>query len=139
MFTDLIALQTTLEKDGTGAFGLASPSCSSPHSSSPWFGGSAGQAPTWLACTWPRCLQTPSRASPRASPRHREGATLQGRAPFARLARAPAFHPRTRLLVAIVAKGRAVMGWRSLLARSGLLVLHLNNIQARGLGQGCPW
>lgn len=31
MFRDLIALQTTSEKDGAGAFGLASPSCSSPH------------------------------------------------------------------------------------------------------------
>lgn len=75
---------------------------------------------------------------PKALRNRREGATLQGRAPFVQLVRAPVFHPRSWLLVAIAAKGRAVMGWRSLLARSGLLVLHLSNIQARSLEQGRP-
>lgn len=50
----------------------------------------------------------------------------------------PVFHPRPGLLVAVTAKGRAVTGWRSLLPRLRLLVLHLSNIQARGLEQGRP-
>lgn len=136
MFRDPIVLQSTLKKEWEHLDWLLSPQ---------QFGGSAGRDPTWLVRTWPHCLQTPSQVSPRRHvtgervPGCRAELPLQGWAPFLQLVGAPGFDPWLWLLIAVVAKGRAMMGWQSLLARLGLLILHLRNIQARGLEQGRPW
>lgn len=94
MFRDTVALQTTLEKDGAERLDL--PPAVAPLPTVVWR--FSQPSPTWLACTWPCCLQTPSQVSQAPL-----GATLQ-------LVRAPVFHLRSWLLVAVVAKGRSVMG-----------------------------
>ena len=127
VFRDPTALHTTLEDDGAGAFGLSSPSCPAPH----------GSLEAQLAGS-PRGLCARGRAVYKHPPGCPRGATLQSRAPVMPPARAPACHPHLRLLAAIAAKGRAVVGWRSLRGCSRLLLLHLSNIQARGLEQGRP-
>lgn len=131
MFWDSVALQATLEEDVAGALRLASRSCCFPH------GGLEAQ----LAVS-PR----DSRARGCAVYKHHPGVPRVRGCHTARpsslhaACETPWFSPRwkhLRLLIAIMAKGRAAVGQWSLLVCAALLSLHLSNTQARGLEQGC--